>query len=68
LGYDDWPGGDCNTSPATPNALYQVAVPHAIWGAHLNSATIMRRSVHVVLRHLGECDAGVTNGMTKYTD
>jgi len=31
VGYDDWPGGDCNNIAGHANALYQVAVPHAIW-------------------------------------
>jgi uncharacterized repeat protein (TIGR01451 family) len=46
VGYDDWPNGDCTppggTQPVPGHAMsyYQVGVPSAIWGAHLDTATI----------------------------
>src|SRR5262249_1391082 len=40
VGYDDWPGGDCNGRAGHANALYQIAIPHAIWDAHVHAATV----------------------------
>jgi hypothetical protein len=38
VGYDGF--GDCNGINGHANALYVLAVPSQIWGAHLNSATV----------------------------
>lgn len=36
VGYDGWPGGDCNGIAGHAMDYYQVAVPSQIWGGHLN--------------------------------
>jgi hypothetical protein len=38
VGYDNW-GGECSVG-STDYSYFRVTVPSAIWGAHLNSATV----------------------------
>lgn len=38
VGYDNW-GGECGVN-STDYSYFRLAVPSAIWGAHLNSATV----------------------------
>jgi hypothetical protein len=40
VGYDDSSGGDCNGAAGTAMSYYQLGVPSAIWGTHLQSASV----------------------------
>ena len=68
LGYDGW-GDDCNGNNGYARADYQVAVPSAIWGAHLKSATVKAQEAYTAsCSALANVTLSWTGGINSGTD